>query len=99
MMSTAEPIISMTEHKLNPNEQLFAIEKNMSYLDESLTRIVTKQLEIEKVNDGFSKKTMLYSEAHKEQLKFQSSLLENEKHYLDFTRLHLKFKVKMEINL
>jgi hypothetical protein len=81
-MATDEPIVSITEHKLNPNEQFSAIEKNMSYLDESLTRIVTKQLEIEKVNDGFSKKTMLYSEAHKEQLKFQSSLLENEKHYL-----------------
>lgn len=66
----------------NPIEQLTTIEKNMAFLDESLGRIITKQAEIEKLNEGFSKKTMLYSEEHKEQLKFQSSLLENEKHYL-----------------
>ena len=81
-MSTNEPVTTIPVHKLNPTDQLSSIEKNMSYLDESFTRIITKQVEIEKLNEGFSKKVMLYSEEHKEQLKFQSSLLENEKHYL-----------------
>lgn len=90
-------LTDMTDHKLNPNEQLSAIEQNISCLDESLTRIVTKQVEIEKLNEGFSKKTMLYSEAHKEQLKFQSSLLENEKHYL--AGLKKNFITKMSNDL
>ena len=97
-MSTDESIpYAMPDHKLNPTDQLSSIEKNMSYLDESFTRIITKQVEIEKLNEGFSKKTMLYSEAHKEQLKFQSSLLENEKHYLG--GLKRNFITKMSSDL
>jgi hypothetical protein len=97
-MSTDESThYAMPEHKLNPTDQLSAIEKNMTYLDESLTQIITKQVEIEKLNEGFSKKTMLYSEAHKEQLKFQSSLLENEKHYL--AGLKRNFITKMSSDL
>jgi hypothetical protein len=65
-----------------PADILSEIEKNIHLLDESLSRIIVKQTDIERLNEGFSKKTMLYSEEHKDQLKFQSSLLENEKHYL-----------------
>ena len=50
-MSTDESIpYAMPDHKLNPTDQLSSIEKNMSYLDESFTRIITKQVEIEKLN-------------------------------------------------
>ncbi len=78
---------------IKPLDILASVEKNMSMLDSSLARIITKQSEIDKVNDGFSKKTMLYSEEHKEQLKFQSSLLDNEKHYL--AGLKRNFMTKM----
>lgn len=86
------------DHKMNSSDQLASIERNMSYLDESLSRIITKQVEIEKVNEGFSKKTMLYSEEHKEQLKFQSSLLENEKHYLAGLKRNFICKISSDLH-
>ena len=74
--------MSTEETPKKPLEVLTDIERNITQLDECLTKIMMKQGGIERLNDGFTKKTMLYSDEHKEQLKFQSSLLDNEKHYL-----------------
>ena len=96
-MSTDEHPMSAIEDKVTHTEQLTIIEKNMSCLDDSLMRIVAKQGDIEKLTEGFSKKAMLYSEEYKEQLKFQSSLLENERHYL--SGLKRNFITKMSGDL
>jgi hypothetical protein len=86
-----------TQQSGKPLDSLATIETNITMLDESLGRIISKQAEIEKLNDGFSKKTMLYSEEHKDQLKFQSSLLDNEKHYLAGLKRNIMVKMSSDL--